>query len=347
MKSWRMRVVTGGLFLAAAISTVKGDVTAQNRVGALEYVEGSAFVDNQAVAANHEKLPALNEGGSLTTAKGHAEMLLTPGVFLRMDAQSEVRLVSGSLTDTLVRLDRGSAIVEVNDLHKDNLIRIQVGDQTVQLLKTGLYRFQAEPAMVEVLNGKVAVTKGDRTVKAGKNRAVMASDLMVTKFRPDPNDELSRWSRLRSEYEADASVASAQYVYDMGIPWGYSSWMWNPWFDTWTWLPASGYWLNPYGFGYWGPSLVYGYYPSRYYGGVHHYAFAPRPGRIGPSGLNLQRGPAAQAARSGIVAQSRPGFGGGTAGRGMSRPSMGTRSFGTRSMGGMRSMGGGFRGGRR
>lgn len=340
MKSWKMRLATGSIFLAAAISNAKGDVTAQNRVGALEYVEGSAFVNNQPVAGSHEQLPVLEDGNDLTTTKGHAEMLLTPGVFLRMDSQSGMRLVNGSLTDTLLRLDRGSAIVEVDELHKDNVIRIQVGDGTARLLKPGLYRFDADPASVSVLKGQVAVTKGDRTVKIGKKKSVLTSDLIVTKFRADDNDELSRWSRLRSEYEAEASVASAQYVYDAGMSWGYSNWLWNPWFDTWTWLPASGYWLNPYGFGYWGPSLVYSYYPSRYYG-PHRYAFTQRPGRISPSGLNLQRGSAARAARSGITGPSRGGFGGS---RGMARPSMGGRSMGMRSMGGG---GGGFRGGGR
>jgi hypothetical protein len=133
-------------------------------------------------------------------------------------------------------------------------------------------------------------------------------------------DDLGRWSRLRSEYEAEASVASAQYIYDAGWPWGFSNWFWNPWFSTWTWIPAWGPYFNPYGFGFFGPISVYHYYPMRYYG-VRHLSFVPRAGAMSPSGLNLQRGPQLHAARVGMS----PGFGSGwrTSGTSAGRMGMG------------------------
>ncbi len=328
---------------AISTSTALGDTSATTRVGTLDYIEGSAFVNGKQVKGNRDNLPILDDGGTLRTEKGHAEMLLTPGVFLRLDSSSEVRLQNASLIDTRLRLDQGAAMLEVDDLYKDNRILVGLGSGTVRVLKPGLYRFEAQPAKVEVLKGKVESVESDRTLTAGKHREILlSSGLTVAKFKAVPDDDLSRWSRLRSEYEAEASVASAQYIYDMGWPWGFSSWFWNPWFDTWTWLPARGFWLNPYGFGYWSPFMVYRYYPARYYG-VRHYAYAPGAGSVSPSGLNLQRGPALQAARSGVV----PGFrSAGTrmaTGRPMGTPAMGGRSF---PMGG-RAMGGGFAHGRR
>ena len=148
-------------------------------------------------------------------------------------------------------------------------------------------------------------------------------------------------------------MASAQYVYDMGLPWGFSDWFWNPWFDTWSWLPASGFWMNPYGFGYWSPFIVHDYYPVRYYG-KRHYAFVPRTGLVSPSGLNLQRGQALRAAKSGIAPgpqfSSRCGSGGPRSygapmanGRPKGGPALGGRSFSN----GGRSIGGRSSGGRR
>lgn len=302
MKIWTASMTTTGVLLAAAFCAAPAHALATtSHVGALEYIEGKAFVNNQAVEGNKDQLPILDNGQSLRTGKGHAEMILTPGTFLRLDAGSEVNLVNASLTDTRVRLNRGAALLEVDDLHKDNRLRVQVGDKTVRVLKTGLYRFDAQPARVEVLSGKVETRQGDRQLKAGKHREFLFSpEAQVVKFKNQPDDDLSRWSRLRSEYEAAASVASAQYVYDMGMPWGFSDWFWNPWFDSWTFLPADGFCLNPYGFGYMSPWMVYNYYPIRYYG-YRHYAFTPRAGVVSPSGLNLQRGPELRAANNGMV----------------------------------------------
>jgi len=348
MKTWVTHTMLAGVFLAATVSTARADESTTARVGALQYIEGRAFIDDRVVQGNQDKLPILDEGDSLRTGKGHAEMLLTPGVFLRLDAQSEVKLVRASLTDTLVELNRGASIMEVDDLHKDNRIRLQVGSETVTVLKTGLYRFDAQPAKVEVLKGKVETTEGDRSLKAGKNHEVLSAGLQESKFKAIPDDDLSRWSRLRSEYEADASIASAQYMWDMGMPWGWGfyDWFWNPWFDAWTWMPLGGFWLNPYGFGYWSPWMVYNYYPIRYYG-YRHYAFSPNlasSGRISPSGLNLQRGAALRAARSGMMPGGARGWSGGRMGMGraMSAPAMGVGRMG----GGFGRMGGGF-GGRR
>jgi len=342
MKLWTTKGMITGVILLFASSAARADAPSAGHVGALQYIEGHAFVDGKAVAGNQEKLPILNEGSMLSTAKGHAEMLLTPGVFLRLDNQSAIRLTAAGLADTSVLLLRGSAMLEVDDLHKDNLIRVQVGKQTTRVLQAGLYRFDTQPGGVEVLDGKAAVTEGDRTLKAGKHHEIEAADFQLARFKSETDDGLSRWSRLRSEYESEASVSSAQYVYDMGMPWGFSDWFWNPWFDSWTWLPASGFCMNPYGFGYWSPWMVYSYFPQRYYGN-RSFAFTPNAGgRMSPSGLNLQRGAAVRVARNNMMAGG--GFSRGYGGGGMRSMGGGMRSMGGGMGGGMR--GGGFHGGR-
>ena len=110
MKLWVSRTMTAGLSLTWALSGAAAATT--SRVGALEYVEGSACIDGKPVKANQDRLPILGNGATLSTAMGHAEMLLTPGVFLRLDGDSEARLASASLTDTRVQLNRGAAMLE-------------------------------------------------------------------------------------------------------------------------------------------------------------------------------------------------------------------------------------------
>lgn len=307
--------------LLAASMPARAATPAEARVGSLDYVEGKAFVDGAAVNGTQATYPIVGTGQVLSTDKGHAEMLLTPGVYLRLDNNSEVRLLNASLTDTQVRLDEGAAMLEVDNLHKENLIRVQAGAGAVTVLKQGLYRFAADPASVRVLDGKVQAVVDDVSVKAGKHREIsLVSQPTVSKFSAANNDELSRWSRLRSEYQAEASMSSAQYLASTGLAWGYASWYWNPWFSTWTWFPASGWYMNPYGYGLYSPWVVYRYVPQRYY---HGRSYVP--------------GAVARPPASAFVA--RPRMGTGTFGRPANRGAAGmSRSY---------SMGRGFSGGHR
>jgi hypothetical protein len=237
-------------------------------VGTLQYVEGKVWIGNQPVrAGGNQRLPVVEPRSVLRTGDGHAEMLLTPGVFLRLGVNSEVEMISASLTDTAVSLRQGVADVEVNELHKENSLRVENGPGSVTILKTGLYRFQADPASVLVVAGKVETQMEDLRKDAGKNREItFGGDLSMKKVRGEPADELARWSRLRSQYESEASAAAAQYVADMGWGWGYTGWFWNPWWGSWAWVPGWDWYLNPYGFGFYSPFTVYEFYPHRFYG---------------------------------------------------------------------------------
>ena len=50
---------------------------------------------------------------------------MTPGVFFRLGDNSAATLVSPSLTNTEGHLSKGQAMVEVDDINKDNLLRVQ------------------------------------------------------------------------------------------------------------------------------------------------------------------------------------------------------------------------------
>ena len=52
----------------------------------------------------------------LRTAEGRAEVLLPPGVFLRMGETASFRMISNRLIDTRIELLTGSAVVEIDDL---------------------------------------------------------------------------------------------------------------------------------------------------------------------------------------------------------------------------------------
>src|SRR6266542_434720 len=91
--------------------------------GVVNYIEGSAFINGRQVSSKNVGSTELYQNQILKTGRGKAEVLLTPGVFLRMGDNSELRMVSAGLTDTRVELLRGEAMVEATEILKENNIR--------------------------------------------------------------------------------------------------------------------------------------------------------------------------------------------------------------------------------
>ena len=133
------------LFLAVLVplSTFADTDTHANAAvpGSINYVEGQVSIGTQILDSKSIGTAELETGASLSTQKGKAEILMTPGVFLRIGDESSVTMISPSLTDTEVSIDRGHAMVEVAEIHPENDIRISENGSTTRLLKTGLYDF--------------------------------------------------------------------------------------------------------------------------------------------------------------------------------------------------------------
>jgi len=254
--------------------------TISARPGTVNYIEGHAYVDGQEVQSQELRHLNLQAGQTLRTDEGsRAEVLLTPGVFLRLGYDSEIRMVTPSLTNTQVAVTQGQALVEVAELYKENNIQILNGPASARLEKKGLYQFEAgNNPRIAVLEGKASVYNERGDVKLGKGRevAVTSGKLRSEKFNTKEvkrEDELYAWSNLRSAYAAEASYATAKNVivnagggyswgpgYGPGVygpNWYGTGWYWNPGFNTWAFVPGGGYFYNPFGWGFFSPSYVY------------------------------------------------------------------------------------------
>ena len=301
MQLSRMKTWFAGFFLAAALSVPALADANPALPGTLNYVEGNVSIDHEGVTPKSVGSTTMEAGQTITTDNGKAEVLLTPGVFLRLGSDSSAQLVSPSLTNTEVALNHGEAIVEVDELHKQNDIRIRAGDATATLEKTGLYEFNNDPSIVRVFKGEAQVQTGDQHVKVkGDHQLVLASEngengkLKATGF--DKNNyetaDLYRWSSLRSQYLAEANVDAAR-IY-VGNSWAGPGWFWDPYFASYTFIPGAGVLYSPFGWGFYSPAFIYAYgypgfygYPYRYrtgpgfYGVPHGYVahgYAPHPG---------------------------------------------------------------------
>lgn len=259
--------------------------------GTLNYVEGSVSVNGRPVAQNAVGSVVVEPGQEISTADGRAEVLLTPGVYFRLGDNSEAKMISPELTNTVMELDRGRAAVEVDQIYKENNLHVLENRIPVQLVKPGLYEFDADNNSVMVFKGEAAALRPDEkfvAIKEGRTLNLSDSDtLKPVKFDVNAQEqsELYRWSSLRSDYLSQANQQIAGTYAEGYAP----GWYWDPYVLGYTFLGPRPFY-SPFGWGFyplgWAGGFGWGY-PGWGFGGGY-YGHTRWVGPHGP--LNLERG---------------------------------------------------------
>lgn len=263
--------------LGAALLCLPALAEIPPRPGAVNYVEGAAFIGGRQIHARDVGNVTLNPGQVLRTEDGKVEILLTPGVFFRLDDHSAVKMLIPDLTHTQVELERGRAAVEVDELYKQNDLEVVDAGVVTQLIKPGYYEFDANHPMVMVFDGKAAVEVANgkyKVVKGHHEFALVDSEAgrPIAKEKPqkfnteEAQDELYNWNSLRSQYLAEANnEIGPEYA---GVAGFYPGWYWDPWAWDYTFIGMDPFW-SPFGFGFF-PPWYGGFYPGLYYGGGYY-----------------------------------------------------------------------------
>jgi hypothetical protein len=216
-----MRASVAGLAMAVlAVSSAHAQYMISAHSGVVQHVEGTAYLNDQQIEPRAGEFPNIKENQVFRTSEGMAEVLLTPGVFLRMGENSSIKMVSNKLTDTRVEVLSGSAMVEC-DIAKDNAITLLAKGNEMSLVKHGLYRVDADQGLFKVYDGEALVKNdsGQVTLHKGK-QTLLTGALMAENFDPKADDDLYRWSDRRSGYLAKANVSSANTIVSGGSGYG-------------------------------------------------------------------------------------------------------------------------------
>lgn len=271
-----------GILLSLAMSLIVPAALAQNttsaRPGTVNYVEGQASLNGQPLSTKPNGETQIAQGQTLETQNGKVEVLLTPGVFLRIADNTAVTMVSPDLTNTEVQVDRGIAEIEVDQLYKQNNLLVDQGAAQTKLLKRGLYEFNENDHTMRVFDGEAAVSlshdeKNWIKVKGHHELALNSDEQKPQSFKGDEvasNDALYNWSKLRADYLGQANQQLAQEY--AGAEGFYPGWHWDPWMYSYTWLPGDGLFWSPFGYGFYSPAYLYGggfVYPSYRAGPVY------------------------------------------------------------------------------
>ena len=329
--------------------------------GVIHYVEGRVLLGDTPVELKFAQFPDLKENQELRTEDGRAEVLLTPGAFLRIGENSSIRMVSNHLSDTRVEVLSGSALLECTEMGKDNALMLIYNGSTMVVEKAGLYRVDTNPPLFRVYEGQAIVKSdsGQLTLKAGKE-TLLNGVLAANKFDNKVGDELYRWSNRRAGYVAAANVSAARSAYTGSSGVSAGGWQFNPWFGMYTFIPfGSGILYSPFGYSYWSPYAAYWYAPSYYYSGggsngrtAYSSAATRTSGTFTGSASGRAIGGGFGARDGGSVAGGMPagGFGGRSSGGMSSGGAMsggGGGGFGSHGGGGVSSSGGAHTGGGR
>jgi hypothetical protein len=286
--------------MTAAVCSAQSVTSAHS--GTLHYFEGDVSIDGAQVQSKVGRFDEIKEQSILRTGQGRAEVLLTPGVFLRVGENSALRMLDNRLISTRVEIVSGNVIVEADDPQmtiKDSPVSLIYKDYEIRMVKHGLVEIGSDPAQMKVYKGEAVVnvtagtTANDRaTVKEGRQLAFSAA-LLTESFNDKVGDDLYLWARDRSQSISAANMSSARslnpngfgngYGYGSGYGSGYgygtgvgsglggwnSGWYYNPYFNMFTFVPGGGTYWNAFGYGFFSPGTIYNYYtPSTYwYGG--------------------------------------------------------------------------------
>jgi hypothetical protein len=290
------RISSAAIVLAMTAAVCSAQSVTSAHSGTLHYFEGDVSIDGTAVQAKVARFPEVKEQSVLSTGRGRAEVLLTPGVFLRIGENSSIRMIDNRLISTRVDILSGNAIVESDDPQmdlKDAPVVLLYKDYEIRMLKHGLFEINSDPGQMKVFKGEAVVqaagTAQNRvTVKEGRLLDFSAA-LLTEKFDERSGDDLYLWARDRSQNLSAANMSSARslssgygsgYASGFGSGYGYGGlgtgsgawnggWYYNPYFDMFTFVPGSGTLWNPWGYGFFSPGSIYGYYsPTTYWYGA-------------------------------------------------------------------------------
>jgi len=190
----------------AALLPLSAQKVVSARAGLITYLQGPAFLDSKRVALKTARFPQMRDGQTLSTGRGggRAELLLSPGVVLRLAENSKLRMDDTQLSDTRVTIQQGEALIEVVQLTEGNRIQVEVEETSTELIRTGLYRFGTSPNgtaqnTLRVYGGGAMVRSGLKIVEAKRGAAVsLAADLTISTFDRKQKDGFHTWAARRS-----------------------------------------------------------------------------------------------------------------------------------------------------
>lgn len=191
-----------------------GQSVISTRSGVVHFFEGAVYLGDQPLEPRLGKFPTIAEGTDLRTGQGRAEVLLTPGVFLRVGESSAIRMVANVLSDTRVGLLSGSVLLDSSEPDTSGTsVTLVFKNWNVHFREKGIYRIDAEPPRLWVQQGGAEVSADGAGTPVSVEQGMylpFASVLVPERFTDVPGDTLADWAKGRSESISADDAITAQ-----------------------------------------------------------------------------------------------------------------------------------------
>jgi hypothetical protein len=295
-----------------ALLAASGQSVRSTRSGLFYFFDGSVCIADDPVQQKFGRFPEIGQGRVLRTELGHAEVLLTPGVLIRVDENSAIRMVSDSLSDTRVELLRGSAILEATHEAADPPDTLVYKSWQVRVPEDSVVRIDSDPAQVRVYSGTAAVSTagapGIVTVQRG-DLLPLASVLVTEPASTPASDAFNTWAMNRSSIVSEDNTIGAGITDDpdqvdaSGLALGGFSYFPQ------TGIPTLGI-TYPYGLSFWNayPSWVNPYLSVYPYGLLYQYPRLPAGTFLYPRPPGISTGSSMIGRPTGLL-PPRPSYG--------------------------------------
>ncbi len=199
------------------------------------------------------------------------------GVLLRYEHNASVHTVTSDPSRIEIRVDRGIANVDVYHPVTKGLILVDLPGGQTQLLKDGLYTFNASTNTVRVMHGEAdafpAASSNEKPIKVKENHQVsfVGNNIRSTSF-DDYQASVDLLAIPQSAYAGNPEPGYAVYPYAYGpygdgfygypyFAYGYPFWGYGPF------IGFGGYYGGFYRGGFYRGG--YGYHGGHYGGGFH------------------------------------------------------------------------------
>jgi len=281
---FRVNALIATIFMSVAATVAQTDVSATDKFVISAKAGGvNAVIGDVTVERSGGRMGRLFKGDEIqvgervvTGADGKAEILMNPGSYVRLGANTSFEFESTDLEDIRIKMHSGSAIFEVFGA-EDFRVALSAGKSNFSLIDTGVYRVDVGSngnAALSVWRGK-AQAGSDNTASSGKRIEALGDAYTVAKFDRDEKDELTLWSRDRAK---ELTKLSASLKRDTlrdplinsfrGGRWNlydsFGLWVYNPFFRSYCFLPFGYGWYSPYGH-YWSRPIWYYNLPPAIY----------------------------------------------------------------------------------
>src|SRR5258706_3087342 len=239
------------------------------KAGGVNYTEGAVtIIHASGRSGTLLKGDQLEIGDRVSTGEsGRAEILLNPGSYLRVGANSAFEFKTTSLDDLQIKLDSGSAMFEVFATTKFR-VNISTPKEKLTIFETGIYRVDLKPDG----SGTLAVTEGKAVVgpianltlvTSGKMASFGSGPITVAKFNSGKRDELAEWSKTRGKELVKLTASLQQNTLRNSLfnsfnggGWNFYNsfglWIRDPFSGLFCFMPFGSGWYSPYGRGYGG-----------------------------------------------------------------------------------------------